>query len=77
MKLEKTGEFQTSAGQVVELSSSASPRPLALKVLTPKAFKQGERAVQTRVNAQDKPFPLHPPSASYRVITPSEISMLV
>lgn len=34
VKLEKTGEFQTSAGQVVELSSSASPRPLALKVLT-------------------------------------------
>ncbi|MFH1477284.1 MAG: trypsin-like peptidase domain-containing protein [Verrucomicrobiota bacterium] len=34
VKLEKTGEFQTSAGQVVELSSSVSPRPLALKVLT-------------------------------------------
>ena len=34
VKLEKTGEFQTSAGQVVELSASASPRPLALKVLT-------------------------------------------
>jgi len=34
VKLEKTGEFQTSVGQVVELSSSASPRPLALKVLT-------------------------------------------
>ncbi len=34
VKLEKTGEFQTSAGQVVELSASTSPRPLALKVLT-------------------------------------------
>ncbi|MFH1970744.1 MAG: trypsin-like peptidase domain-containing protein [Verrucomicrobiota bacterium] len=34
VKLEKTGEFQTSEGQVVELSASASPRPLALKVLT-------------------------------------------
>ena len=34
VKLEKTGEFQTSAGQVVELSASAAPRPLALKVLT-------------------------------------------
>ena len=34
VKLEKTGEFQSSEGQVVELSSSASPRPLALKVLT-------------------------------------------
>ncbi|MBU4211152.1 MAG: hypothetical protein KKD33_01060, partial [Verrucomicrobia bacterium] len=34
VKLEKTGEFQTSEGQVVELSSSVSPRPLALKVLT-------------------------------------------
>jgi len=30
VKLEKTGEFQTSEGQVVELSASASPRPLAL-----------------------------------------------
>jgi S1-C subfamily serine protease len=34
VKLEKTGEFQTSAGQVVELSASSAPRPLALKVLT-------------------------------------------
>ncbi|MBU0714529.1 MAG: hypothetical protein KJ964_04150 [Verrucomicrobia bacterium] len=34
VKLEKTGEFQTSEGRVVELSASASPRPLALKVLT-------------------------------------------
>ncbi|MBI2437233.1 MAG: hypothetical protein HYV36_00255, partial [Lentisphaerae bacterium] len=34
VKLEKTGEFQTSAGQVVELSSSVALRPLALKVLT-------------------------------------------
>ena len=34
VKLEKTGEFQTSEGQVVELSASAAPRPLALKVLT-------------------------------------------
>ncbi|MCX6992853.1 MAG: hypothetical protein NT011_06890, partial [Kiritimatiellaeota bacterium] len=34
VKLEKTGEFQTSQGQVVELSASTSPRPLALKVLT-------------------------------------------
>jgi len=34
VKLENTGEFQTSDGQVVELSSSAAPRPLALKVLT-------------------------------------------
>ncbi|MDD5676781.1 MAG: hypothetical protein PHW60_02165 [Kiritimatiellae bacterium] len=34
VKLEKTGEFQTSEGQVVELSASGSPRPLALKVLT-------------------------------------------
>ena len=34
VKLEKTGEFQTSEGQVVELSASAAPRPLAIKVLT-------------------------------------------
>ncbi len=34
VKLENTGEFQTSDGQVVELSASTLPRPLALKVLT-------------------------------------------
>ena len=34
VKLEKTGEFQTSDGLVVELSASTAPRPLALKVLT-------------------------------------------
>ena len=34
VKLENTGEFQASEGQVVEISASASPRPLALKVLT-------------------------------------------
>jgi len=34
VKLGKTGEFQASEGQVVELSSSARARPLALMVLT-------------------------------------------
>ncbi len=33
--LESGGEFQTSAGQVVELSAAGEPRPLVMKVLTP------------------------------------------
>ncbi|MBI2440222.1 MAG: hypothetical protein HYV35_02505 [Lentisphaerae bacterium] len=40
VKLEHSGEFQTSEAQVVELSASAALRPLALKVLTQLSIEQ-------------------------------------
>ncbi len=61
VKMEQNGEFQTSIGQVVEISASGAPKPLAMKVLTQLNLAgagipvfAGDRLAGLSVNFNDK-----------------------